>query len=51
MITIFINILIGSILVIAPILMGVILILIFLKKQRIQKRKKDSEEVHPLPRD
>ncbi len=44
MITILIGFLIGSILVIAPILIGIILILILLKKQRIQKRKKDSEE-------
>jgi hypothetical protein len=44
MITILIDVLIGGNLVIASILIGVILILILLKKLRIQKRKKDSEE-------
>ena len=44
MITILIGFLIGSMLVVAPILIGIILILILLKKQRIQKRKRDSEE-------
>lgn len=44
MITILIGFLIGSMLVVASILIGIILILILLKKQRIQKRKRDPEE-------
>ena len=47
MIKLLIDILIGGILVISPLLIGIILILILLKKQRIDKGKKDSEQRHP----
>ena len=47
MIKLLIDILIGGILVISPLLTGIILILILLKKQRINKEKKDSEQRDP----
>ncbi|MEW6403458.1 MAG: hypothetical protein AB1649_16805 [Chloroflexota bacterium] len=47
MIKLLIVFLIGGILVISPLLIGIILFLILLKKLRIQKRKKDSEQRHP----
>ncbi|HMN00661.1 MAG TPA: hypothetical protein PKC99_16765 [Anaerolineales bacterium] len=47
MIKLLIDILVGGILVFSPLLIGIILFLILLKKLRINKRKKDSEQRHP----
>lgn len=47
MIKLLIDILVGGILVISPLLIGIILFLILLKKLRINKRKKDSEQRDP----
>lgn len=47
MIKLLIDILIGGILVISPLLIGIIIFLILLKKLRINKRKKDSEQRDP----
>jgi len=43
MTTILIDFLVGGILVIAPLLIGIILFLLLLKKLRIKKRKRDAE--------
>jgi hypothetical protein len=41
--TILTDFLIGGILIFAPLLIGIILFMILLRKLRIRKRKKDSE--------
>lgn len=47
MIKLLIDVLVGGILIISPLLIGIIVFLILLKKLRINKRKKDSEQKHP----
>lgn len=41
--TILTDFLVGGVLVFAPLLIGIILIMILLQKLRVRKRKKDSE--------